>query len=101
MMVQLERAKQGASEKGREDPPRLVRRAPNSRRVFGSAEAARLARITLRQVHWWDESRIVSPWQEDQRIVDAMRPVYVINLAEQVKRLNSESRPLGVRKNST
>jgi hypothetical protein len=32
------------------------------------------------------------PQRVAQRIVDAMKPVYVINLAEQVKRLNSAMR---------
>jgi hypothetical protein len=32
------------------------------------------------------------PERVAQRIVDAMKPVYVLNLAEQVKRLNSAMR---------
>ena len=38
-------------------------------RVFLSADVARLAGISLRQLQWWDERKLVSPRQEGHRRV--------------------------------
>jgi DNA-binding transcriptional MerR regulator len=35
--------------------------------VFTSTEVSRLAGITLRQLQWWDERKVVSPAKEDHR----------------------------------
>ena len=37
--------------------------------VFVSADVARLAGISLRQLQWWDERKLVSPRQEGHRRV--------------------------------
>src|SRR5262249_25057524 len=36
-------------------------------RVFLSADVSRMARVSLRQLQWWDERKVVSPRKEDHR----------------------------------
>ena len=40
---------------------------PLGERVFLSADVARLAGISLRQLQWWDERKLVSPRKDDHR----------------------------------
>src|SRR3954452_16789921 len=42
---------------------------PLGERVFLSADVARLAGISLRQLQWWDERKLVSPRKQDHRRV--------------------------------
>jgi DNA-binding transcriptional MerR regulator len=44
-------------------------KGPLGERVFVSADVARLAGISLRQLQWWDECKLVSPRQEGHRRV--------------------------------
>jgi DNA-binding transcriptional MerR regulator len=41
--------------------------SPFGEPVFVSADVARLAGISLRQLQWWDERKLVSPRQDDHR----------------------------------
>src|SRR5262245_17324159 len=43
--------------------------SPLGERVFLSADVARLAVVSLRQLQWWDERKVVSPRIEDRRRV--------------------------------
>ena len=36
-------------------------------RVFLSADVARLAGVSLRQLQWWDERKVISPRKDDHR----------------------------------
>ena len=36
-------------------------------RVFLSADVARLAGVSLRQLQWWDERKVISPRKDDRR----------------------------------
>lgn len=47
-------------------------------RVFTSADAARIARVTLRQLQWWDERKLISPRRRDHRRV--YLPIEVIEI---------------------
>jgi DNA-binding transcriptional MerR regulator len=47
----------------------LTEQVPLGERVLSSADVARLAGISLRQLQWWDERKLVSPRQEDHRRV--------------------------------
>ena len=42
-------------------------KGPLGEPVFLSADVARLSGISLRQLQWWDERKLVSPRQEDHR----------------------------------
>jgi len=35
--------------------------------AYASAEVARIARVSLRQLQWWDERRVVSPGQDNHK----------------------------------
>ena len=50
-----------------------------SERPCSSAEVARLAGVSLRQLQWWDEQKVVSPRHEGHRRVYS--PVDVIEIA--------------------
>jgi DNA-binding transcriptional MerR regulator len=41
---------------------------PNARE-FGSGDVCQLAQVTLRQLQWWDERKVISPQQEHHRRV--------------------------------
>jgi DNA-binding transcriptional MerR regulator len=58
-----------AGQQGREVPSHSVGSGLDYQRVFASADVARLAGITLRQLQWWDERELISPRQEDHRRV--------------------------------
>lgn len=49
------------------DPPTFPGKGPLGERVFLSADVARLAGVSLRQLQWWDEQKLVSPRQENHR----------------------------------
>jgi len=51
------------------DPRMVTDKAPLGERVFVSVDVARLAGISLRQLQWWDERKLVSPHQEGHRRV--------------------------------
>lgn len=42
---------------------------PLGERVFLSGDVARLAGVSLRQLQWWDERKVISPRIEDRRRV--------------------------------
>ena len=47
----------------------FTEKGPLGDRVFHSADVVRLAGISLRQLQWWDERKLVSPRQEGHRRV--------------------------------
>ncbi len=47
-------------------------------RTFNSSEVARIAGVSLRQLQWWDERKVVSPRHEGHKRV--YRPVEVIEV---------------------
>jgi DNA-binding transcriptional MerR regulator len=47
----------------------LLERAALGEPVFLSADVARIAGVSLRQLQWWDERKLVSPRIEDHRRV--------------------------------
>jgi DNA-binding transcriptional MerR regulator len=60
---------------------------PNYReRAFASRDVCLLARITARQLQWWDERNVASPHQKDQRRVYAAEDVIAIMLIAELSR---------------
>ncbi len=52
-------------------------------RSFSSTEVARIAGVSLRQLQWWDERRVVSPRHEGhRRIYDSGEVVEITVIAE-------------------
>jgi DNA-binding transcriptional MerR regulator len=54
--------------------------------VFSSSEVSQLAGITLRQLQWWDERKIVSPRKQGHRRLYSLPQVLEILTAGQLRR---------------
>ena len=49
-------------------PGRKIRpETPSPVTAYSSSEVARIARVSLRQLQWWDERHVVSPRHEGHR----------------------------------
>ena len=55
-------------------------------RMFSSRDVARIAQVSLRQLQWWDERRLVSPHQEGHRRVYAAKDVIEIMVLGELRR---------------
>ena len=60
--------------------------APSADRICSSAEVARLAGVSLRQLQWWDEQRVVSPRHEGHRRSYAPPEVVEITVIAELRR---------------
>ena len=57
-----------------------------SERVFLSSEVSRMAGVTLRQLQWWDERKLVTPRKQDHRRLYTPRQVLEILTAGELRR---------------
>ncbi len=55
-------------------------------RTYSSNEVAKVARVTLRQLQWWDERKVVSPRHEGHRRVYFPAEVIEITVIAQLRR---------------
>jgi DNA-binding transcriptional MerR regulator len=55
-------------------------------RVFFSADVTRMAGVTLRQLQWWDERKVVAPRKEDHRRVYLPQQVLEILIVSALRR---------------
>jgi DNA-binding transcriptional MerR regulator len=55
-------------------------------RVFFSSEVSRMAGVTLRQLQWWDERKLVTPRKQDHRRLYTPRQVLEILTAGELRR---------------
>jgi DNA-binding transcriptional MerR regulator len=55
-------------------------------RTFSSAEVARLSGVSLRQLQWWDEQRVVSPRHEGHKRVYYMEEVVEVSVIAELRR---------------
>ena len=60
--------------------------SPISSRTCSSSEVARLASVSLRQLQWWDEQKVVSPRHEGHRRVYATPEVVEITVIAELRR---------------
>jgi DNA-binding transcriptional MerR regulator len=60
-------------------------RGPDER-MFTSNDVARIARVTVRQLQWWDERKLVSPRHEKHRRLYLPSEVLEILLAAELRR---------------
>jgi DNA-binding transcriptional MerR regulator len=60
--------------------------APMEERTYSSAEVAGLAGVTLRQLQWWDERKVVSPRHEGHRRVYWAAEVVEITVIAELRR---------------
>jgi DNA-binding transcriptional MerR regulator len=54
--------------------------------IHSSADVSRLTGVSLRQLQWWDEQRVVSPRHEGHKRVYAMEEVLEISLIAELRR---------------
>ncbi|MBM3726775.1 MAG: MerR family transcriptional regulator [Acidobacteria bacterium] len=57
-----------------------------SRRTFASSEVARIGGVSLRQLQWWDEKKVVSPRHEGHRRVYGLEEVVEISVIAELRR---------------
>jgi DNA-binding transcriptional MerR regulator len=55
-------------------------------KVFSSAEVARLSEVSLRQLQWWDEQRVVSPKHEGHKRLYALEEVVEVSVIAELRR---------------
>ncbi len=53
---------------------------------FSSSEVARAAKVSLRQLQWWDEQRVVSPEHEGHKRVYSAKEVLEITVIAELRR---------------
>jgi DNA-binding transcriptional MerR regulator len=54
--------------------------------IHSSADVSRLTGVSLRQLQWWDEQRVVSPRHEGHKRVYAMEEVLEISMIAELRR---------------
>ena len=54
--------------------------------AFSSSDVARIARISLRQLQWWDERKVVSPEHRGHRRVYGPEEVIEISVIAELRR---------------
>jgi DNA-binding transcriptional MerR regulator len=59
---------------------------PSQDRTYSSSEVARIGGVSLRQLQWWDERKVVSPRQEGHRRVYFAAEVIEITVIAELRR---------------
>src|SRR5882757_6635296 len=79
--------------KTRKVRPDLVREATSTRgdkapvqRSFTSTDVAKIAQVSLRQLQWWDERKVVSPRHEGHKRIYLAEEVIEISLIAELRR---------------
>jgi DNA-binding transcriptional MerR regulator len=60
--------------------------AEKSQRTYTSTEVAKIAQVSLRQLQWWDERKVVSPRHEGHKRVYLPEEVLEITLIAELRR---------------
>jgi DNA-binding transcriptional MerR regulator len=58
----------------------------NGARTFSSSDVSRIAEVSLRQLQWWDERKVVSPHHEGHKRVYAADEVIEITVIAELRR---------------
>jgi DNA-binding transcriptional MerR regulator len=61
-------------------------KAPLEERTYSSVEVAQVAQVSLRQLQWWDERKVVSPRHEGHRRVYFTAEVIEITVIAELRR---------------
>ena len=54
--------------------------------TYTSADVARIARVSLRQLQWWDERRVVSPAQDNHKRLYQPDQVIEVSVIAELRR---------------
>src|SRR6202011_4592672 len=60
--------------------------ADNNTRTFASSDVSRIAQVSLRQLQWWDERKVVSPRHEGHKRVYQPAEVIEISVIAELRR---------------
>ena len=66
--------------------PKLDDAAPAAAQQFTSAEVSRISGVSLRQLQWWDEKKVVSPRHEGHRRIYEAEEVIEITVIAELRR---------------
>src|ERR1700679_2676254 len=58
----------------------------DSTRTFASSDVSRIAQVSLRQLQWWDERKVVSPRHEGHKRVYQSEEVIEITVIAELRR---------------
>jgi len=58
----------------------------DGQRTFSSSEASRIAQVSLRQLQWWDERKVVSPRHEGHKRIYLPQEVIEITVIAELRR---------------
>lgn len=59
---------------------------PQSHRTYTSTEVAKIAQVSLRQLQWWDEKKVVSPRHEGHKRIYLPEEVIEITVIAELRR---------------
>jgi DNA-binding transcriptional MerR regulator len=59
---------------------------PQDQRTFTSTDVARIAQVSLRQLQWWDERKVVSPRHEGHKRIYLPEEVVEITVIAELRR---------------
>ncbi len=59
---------------------------PSSERTYTSTDVARIAQVSLRQLQWWDERKVVSPRHEGHKRIYLAEEVIEITVIAELRR---------------
>jgi DNA-binding transcriptional MerR regulator len=59
---------------------------PQATRIYSSADVARIASVSLRQLQWWDERKVVSPRHEGRKRTYLPQDVVEITVIAELRR---------------
>src|SRR5271166_2927011 len=65
---------------------RLHSDLPQASRIYSSADVARIASVSLRQLQWWDERKVVSPRHEGHKRIYLPEEVVEITVIAELRR---------------
>jgi len=60
--------------------------APGDARLFSSADVSRLAGVSLRQLQWWDEQKVVSPHHEGHKRIYRIEDLLEVSVIAELRR---------------
>jgi DNA-binding transcriptional MerR regulator len=59
---------------------------PNGQRTYTSTDVAKIAQVSLRQLQWWDERKVVSPRHEGHKRIYNSEEVIEITVIAELRR---------------
>jgi DNA-binding transcriptional MerR regulator len=85
--MKMKKIMSGAVERHHDDGDRTISGADGlTNQVLTSSDVSRIAKISLRQVQWWDERKLISPHQQGNRRIYLPEDVIEIMVVAELRR---------------